>query len=81
MSERARKLTPEEVEEMQRLRDEGVKLKDIAKDFDVCTNTVHERTIPREDPNWRKKANWPEWKLWENLHRRYGKRQQEGKLK
>ena len=76
MSNFTPKLTPEQIEEMQQLRDQGMILKDIAATCGVAYSTVSEKTKPRfrEDPNWENKRNWPEWELWRNLHRRYGKR-------
>lgn len=71
------KLTPEDVKEMQRLREEGVMVKDIAEKFGVSEATVSSRTkskVPERGCDLKSKAHWPEWELWRNLHKRYGKR-------
>ena len=72
------KLTPEDVTEMQRLRDTGSSLKEIAERFEVSKCAVSRMT---HAPDYefsadamRKRANWPEWILWDNMHKRYGKR-------
>ena len=70
------KLTPDKVKETQRLRDAGIPSKEIAERFGISEALVSVKTSPKEpeEYNWQKKANWPEWSLWDNLHRRYGKK-------
>lgn len=70
-------LTPEDVSKIQQLRDQGMLLKDIAKVTGFTYSTIQRHIEPKEyeeDPNWRNKRHWPEWELWRNMHKRYGKR-------
>lgn len=44
---RNKKITPEIKKKMNKLRDDGSTYKAIAKEFNVCTNTVHYHLNPR----------------------------------
>lgn len=71
----ARAMSEETVQAMQADRDAGVLLREIAKKYGVSIGSVNNHTspAPREYDDARK-ADWPEWVMWDALHRKYGKK-------
>lgn len=68
-------LTDETIQAMQTARDAGVPLAKIAEKYGITTSTVqyHTKSAPREY-KCTGKADWPEWKLWDALNKRYGRK-------
>jgi hypothetical protein len=57
---------------MQVDRDSGMTVRAIAKKYGTSAATVSNNTEGFRAPSERDKKNWPEWKQWDELHRKYG---------
>lgn len=68
-------LSEETIQSMQSDRDAGIPLAQIAQKYGITPSAVqyHTKSAPREY-KCTGKADWPEWKLWDALNKRYGKK-------
>lgn len=71
--------TSERNKQMRQDRESGMSIKEIAEKYGVSEPRVSELTkgtkTTEVDPITVKgKESWPEWELWRNLNKRYGKK-------
>lgn len=71
--------TSERNKQMQQDREAGMSVKEIAEKYGVSQGRASELTAKEQAPEVdectaRGKEHWPEWELWRNLNKRYGKR-------
>lgn len=68
-------LTNETIQAMQADRDAGMLINKIAEKYGVSPFIAAYRTVPApKEPDQKWKATWPEWKEWDVLHERYGRK-------
>ena len=71
--------TIERNKQMQQDREAGMSVKEIAEKYGVSQGRASELTakVPAsevDESTARGKEHWPEWELWRNLNKRYGKK-------
>lgn len=81
MRGRAPKVTEEIRQAMQADRDTGMTILEIARKYGVSGATVAKHTVGSDhDSNIENKASWPEWKQWDILNRKYGRKDEKNEI-
>lgn len=72
---RQARVSEETIQSMQSDRDAGIPLAKIAQKYGITPSAVqyHTKSKPKEY-NGTSKSGWPEWKLWDALNKRYGRK-------
>lgn len=75
MQEKFSTISEETRQAMQADRDAGIPLAQIAGKYGISMAALCNYTEPAPTgSDYRQKAAWPEWKEWDALHEKYGKR-------